>query len=421
MPTHSMTRTSFVEVTPESHFPIQNLPYGVFSRRYDDRPRCGVAIGNFVLDLAVLEKAGVLDTAYFGKSSLNAFMAAGRPVWTAVRERLQHLLDAHTPDLRDNAELRGRALAPIAEVTMHLPAHIGDYTDFYSSRQHATNVGTMFRGKDAALQPNWLHLPVGYHGRASSVVVSGTPIRRPWGQTNDANATSPVFGPSREMDFELEIGFFIGPGNALGEPIAVEQAHEHIFGVVLVNDWSTRDIQRWEYRPLGPFLSKNLATTISPWIVTLDTLAAFQMPLPDQDPQPLPYLQRPGDWLLDIDLEVRLQGETMVSPAAISRSNARHIYWSISQQVAHHTLTGCNLQPGDLLASGAISGPSPNSYGSLLELAWHGARPITLSDGTTRAFLADGDTLILTGWSQGAGYRVGFGECAGRLAQARAG
>ena len=304
---------------------------------------------------------------------------------------------------------------------MHLPARIGGYTDFYSSKQHATNVGLMFRGKEAALQPNWLHLPVGYHGRASSIVVSGTPIRRPWGQTNDADAASPVFSPSREMDFELEIGFFVGPGNALGDPIPIEQAHEHIFGVVLVNDWSARDIQRWEYRPLGPFLSKNLATTISPWIVTLDALAPFQTPAPDQDPQPLSYLQRPDDWLLDIHLEARLQSETMASPAAISRSNARHIYWTMSQQIAHHTVTGCNLQPGDLLASGAISGPSPDSYGSLLELAWRGAHPITLPDGSTRSFLADGDTVLLTGHCQGDGYRVGFGECVGRLMAASLG
>ena len=408
-------RTSFVDVAPDSHFPIQNLPYGVFSRRSDRRPRCGVAIGNVVLDLAVLEEVGVLDTAYFGQSSLNAFMAAGRPVWTAVRERLQHLLDAHIPDLRDNAGLCGQAFVPMAEVTMHLPARIGDYTDFYASKHHATNVGVMFRGKEAALQPNWLHLPVGYHGRASSIVVSGTPIRRPWGQTNDSNAAPPVFAPSREMDFEMEIGFFIGTGNALGDPIPIDRAHEHIFGVVLVNDWSARDIQRWEYRPLGPFLSKNLATTISPWIVTLDALGPFRVPALDQDPRPLPYLQRRDDWLFDIHLEARLQSETMHSPATISRSNSRHIYWTISQQVAHHTVTGCNLQPGDLLASGTISGPSPDSYGSLLELAWRGAHPITLPDGSTRAFLADGDTVLLTGHCQGDGYRVGFGECVGTL------
>jgi fumarylacetoacetase len=308
-------------------------------------------------------------------------------------------------------------------VTLHLPAEIGDYTDFYSSREHASNVGAMFRDPAKALLPNWLHLPVAYHGRASSVVVSGHDIRRPYGQTLPEGATEPVFGPSRAMDFELEMGFFVGPGNELGRPIPIEQAAGHIFGLVLVNDWSARDIQSWEYRPLGPFLSKNLATSISPWVVPLDALEPFRCPGPVQEPRPLPYLQSQGDWAFDIHLEATLQGETMAEPAVITRSNFRYLYWNMAQQLAHHTITGCNLRPGDLLASGTISGPTPDSYGSLLELTWRGARPFILPDGrggtVSRRFLEDGDRLTLTGWAQGEGYRVGFGEVSGRLLSAR--
>jgi fumarylacetoacetase len=301
------------------------------------------------------------------------------------------------------------------QVTMHLPARIGDYTDFYSSREHATNVGVMFRGPERALPPNWLHLPIAYHGRASSVVVSGAPIYRPHGQTLPPGADQPQFGPSLLMDFELEMGFFIGPGNALGHPIPIEEAGEHIFGLVLVNDWSARDIQKWEYQPLGPFLSKNLATSISPWVVPLEALEPFRCPGPPQTPEPLPYLRISAPWAFDIHLEVRLQSEAMAEPVTISRSNFRHLYWTMPQQIAHHTITGCNLRPGDLLATGTISGPTPDSYGSMLELAWRGERPLSLPDGSLRAFLHDGDTVILSGWCQGESYRVGFGECRGQL------
>ncbi len=413
-----MIQESFVPVSPDSHFPIQNLPYGVFSTP-GTSPRVGVAIGDFVLDLAGLEQVGLLETRYFQRGELNAFMAAGRSVWSQVRARLQALLDARNPTLRDNPALRERLLIPQAQVTMHLPARIGDYTDFYSSKEHATNVGSMFRGKENALMPNWLHLPVAYHGRASSLVVSGTPIHRPWGQTVRGDETTPSFGPSRLMDFELEMGLLIGPGNELGSPIPVQEAGEHIFGLVLVNDWSARDIQKWEYQPLGPFLAKNLATTISPWVVTLEALEPFRTSGPVQDPEPLPYLRSSGDWAFDIHLEVGLQTPAMAEPATICRSNFRHLYWNMCQQVAHHTITGCNLRPGDLLASGTISGPTPDSYGSMLELAWRGTRPITLPDGSQRAFLADGDRVVMTGWCQGEGYRVGFGECAGQLLPAR--
>ncbi|RMI20619.1 MAG: fumarylacetoacetase, partial [Calditrichaeota bacterium] len=296
---------------------------------------------------------------------------------------------------------------------------IGDYTDFYASKEHATNVGSMFRGKENALMPNWVWIPVGYHGRASSVVLSGTPIRRPVGQTKPEDSDHPVFGPSRLLDFELEMGFFVGPGNALGEPIPIEKAEEHIFGLVLVNDWSARDIQKWEYQPLGPFLAKNFATSISPWIVPLDALEPFRCPGPPQEPEPLPYLRQNQPGAFDIHLEVYLQSERMDSPTRICQTNFRYMYWSMAQQLTHHTITGCNLRPGDLMASGTISGPTPDSYGSMLELAWRGTRPVPISPGETRSFLHDGDTVVMTGWAQGNGYRVGFGELRGKILPAK--
>jgi fumarylacetoacetase len=410
---------SFIDIPPESHFSIHNLPYGVFRPREGGPARVGVAIGDWVLDLAAVDEAGLLDSprlagrAYFDRPALNAFMAAGRETWREARATIQQLLAAETAVLRDDAELGGRVLRPMTAVEMLLPADVGDYTDFYSSREHATNVGIMFRGRDNALMPNWLHLPVAYHGRASSIVASGTPVRRPSGQTKADAAAAPAFGPSRLLDFELEMGFFVGQGNELGRRVSVAQAADHIFGLVLVNDWSARDIQKWEYQPLGPFLAKNFATTISPWVVTLEALEPFRCPGPVQEPQPLPYLQSDGPWAYDIHLEVGLQTAQMTGPQVISRSNFRHLYWNMRQQLAHHTVTGCNLRPGDLLASGTISGPTPDSWGSLLELAWRGERPLTLESGEKRKFLQDGDTVVLTGWCQGEGYRVGFGEARG--------
>lgn len=412
---------SFIPVPPDSHFPIQNLPYGIFTPHGDNTPRVGVAIGQWVLDLAVLEAQGFFEHTPingrfpFSRPSLNSFMALGRPAWQAVRAVLQTLLQADNPTLRDDAELRQQTLHPMNQVTMHLPAVIGDYTDFYSSREHATNVGIMFRGKENALMPNWLHLPVGYHGRSSSIVPSGTPIRRPQGQTNPNDEPNPTFGPSRTLDFELEMGFFIGPGNELGSPVSVHQAADHIFGMVLVNDWSARDIQKWEYQPLGPFLAKNFATSISPWVVTMEALEPFRCSGPPQDPLPLPYLQSQGQQAYDIHLEVHLQTETQQIPTTICRSNFRYLYWNMCQQLAHHTITGCNLQPGDLLASGTISGPTPDSYGSLLELTWRGTNPLQLPNGEVRRFLQDGDRLTMTGWCQGDGYRVGFGDVRGQI------
>jgi fumarylacetoacetase len=404
---------SFVEVPPESHFPIQNLPFGVFRR--DGTARIGVAIGSFILDLAELASAGLLDDSFRAQQTLNDFMAGGPDAWRAARARVSRLLRHDESTLRDDRTLRARALVPMADAAMLLPAVIGDYTDFYSSREHATNVGTMLRGAEQALMPNWVHLPVAYHGRASSVVVSGTDIHRPLGQTRADDATLPAFGPSRSLDFELELGTFVGPGNRLGQRIAVSDAARHLFGMVLVNDWSARDIQKWEYQPLGPFLAKNFATSISPWVVTCDALEPFRARGPVHDPEPLPYLDDPVDGAYDIHLEVWLRSRAMDRPQRISATNARHLYWSVAQQVAHHTVGGCNLRPGDLLASGTISGPGPDSLGSMLELAWKGTRPLTLPSGETRVFLQDGDGVTLTGWCQGPGYRIGFGEVTGQI------
>jgi fumarylacetoacetase len=412
---------SFIDVESDSHFPIQNLPYGVFRPQKGGYPRIGVAIGNYVLDLAALDKAGCFDkTAVSGKNifiqpSLNALMAFGRPVWKELRSTIQRLLDIDEPTLRDNEELRTAALHRQNDVEMLLPAEIGDYTDFYASKEHATNVGIMFRGKENALMPNWLHLPVGYHGRASSVVISGTDVRRPQGQMKLPDSDAPVFGPSRQLDFELEVGWLIGTGNEQGLPISIEEAEDHIFGLVLVNDWSARDIQSWEYQPLGPFLSKNFATSISPWVVPLEALEPFRVPAPKQEPQPLPYLRqsRPGSF--NIELKVYLQGEAMERPDRISASNFNYLYWTMAQQITHHTVGGCNLRPGDLLASGTISGPVKESRGSMLELTWRGTDPLQMGNGEERVWLEDGDCLTMIGWCQGDGYRVGFGEVTGQV------
>lgn len=403
------TLKSFVEYEKDSHFPIQNLPLGIFEEQ--GNLRVGVRIGDMVLDLALLEQRGFFPSlpGLFNTSTLNPFLAMGRPVWTKVRATVSRLLRADGTELRDNIELRSKALIPAAKVTMHLPVAIGDYTDFYSSREHATNVGTMFRGIENALMPNWLHLPVAYHGRSSSVVLSDTPIRRPKGQVQLGDQENPVLIASRLLDFELEMGFFIGPGSKLGHPVPVNSASEHIFGMVLVNDWSARDIQKWEYQPLGPFTAKNFATSISPWVVSLDALEPFRCKGPEQIPLPLPYLQVKGDSAYDIKLEVYLQN------SRISSSNFKYMYWNIQQQLAHHTITGCNVNPGDLMASGTISAPEEGGYGSLLELSWKGTKTIRLENGEERKFLQDGDTVTLTGWCQGQGYRVGFGEVTGKI------
>ncbi|KAA9032399.1 fumarylacetoacetase [Niallia endozanthoxylica] len=411
---------SFIETKQDSDFPIQNLPYGIVQPS-DLSPRVGTAIGDYVLDLSIIDEAGLLNGTgaegknIFSASSLNPFMALGLPVWKAVREKLQYLLDQETADLRDNEELRAKAFYPQSKVRMLLPVQIGDYTDFYASKEHATNVGTMFRGKDNALMPNWKHVPIGYHGRASSIVLSGTDVRRPLGQTKPAHAEAPVFGPTAQLDFELEMGWFIGPGNQLGQPISVDQAEDQVFGMVLVNDWSARDIQSWEYQPLGPFLAKNFATSISPWVVPFEALEPFRQAGPVQDPEPLAYLKQKKNGAFNINLEVYLKPENDSEETQITKTNFNYMYWSVAQQVAHHTITGCNLRPGDMHASGTISGLERSERGSMLELTWRGAEPLELKNGDKRTWIEDGDELIIRGYCQGDGYRIGFGEVRGTV------
>jgi fumarylacetoacetase len=413
-----MALKSFIDVPRDSHFPLENLPFGVFKPR-DGAARIGVALGEYVVDLSVLEEAGqfrdLQSGEVFSQDSLNEFLALGRPAWRKVREILQKLLSAETATLRDDKKLRERAFHRQADVVMQLPVKIGNYTDFYSSYHHAHNVGTMLRGPENALMPNWKWLPVAYHGRASSVVVSGAEVRRPHGQIKPPDAAAPIFGATNSLDYELEMAFLIGPGNSLGQPVTIDRAPDHIFGLILMNDWSARDIQAWEYQPLGPFLAKNFCTSISPWVVTLEALEPFRKPLPRQDPEPLSYLRAKSDFTFDIQLEARLQTAKMKTPYTLTRTNFQNLYWSISQQLAHHTVGGCNLQSGDLLASGTISGESEESRGCMLELTWRGANPLKLPNGETRKWLEDGDTLSISGWCESNGYRVGFGEVSGKV------
>lgn len=415
---------------PTTDFPLANLPYGVFSRRSGPKAACrvGVAIGDFVLDIAeawpeLVPGDAMLGVELFEKPSLNAFLAEGREVWQLVRNRLQAWLGADAPELRDNEELKSRVLIPMSQVQMHLPVEIGNYTDFYASEHHATNVGSMFR-PDNPLLPNWKYLPVGYHGRASSIVVSGTDVIRPCGQSRADDADRPSWGPSRLLDYELEVGFITGPGNEHGRRIRIADAPNHIFGLVLVNDWSARDIQKWEYQPLGPFLAKSFATTISPWVVPLDALLPFRTRTCRQagDPQTLPYLDGAWDWGLDIRLQVAVQSAEMQRqgmPGLVTTdTNFRHMYWNICHQLAHQASNGCNVRPGDLYASGTVSGPEKESRGCLLERCWRGTEPLELPTGEKRAFLADGDAVSITGWCGGDArhpIRVGFGSCDGTI------
>ncbi len=411
---------SFIPVDPSSDFPIQNLPYGVFSAN-DLAPRLGVAIGDYVLDLRELAQDGRLDVcepAVFAAGSLNPFMALGPKVWTRTRARISELLRHDHPELRDNDELRKVALVPMKNVKLHLPFTVAGYTDFYSSKEHATNVGVMFRGKDNALQPNWLHMPIGYNGRASTVVVSGTKVRRPRGQLKPPSAELPSFGPCKRLDFELEMGVVIGQPSTMGEMLSEAQAEEMIFGFVLLNDWSARDIQQWEYVPLGPFQAKAFATSISPWVVTREALEPFRLKGPEQIPAPLPYLRqtRPNNY--DLALEVGLRAGAMNEAQSISRTNFKYMYWSSVQQLMHHASSGCAMNVGDLLGSGTISGPEKDQRGSLLEISWNGTEPLELPGGIKRSFLEDGDSLVMRGWCQGDGYRIGFGEVEGTIVAA---
>ncbi|TGN82652.1 fumarylacetoacetase [Bradyrhizobium yuanmingense] len=412
---------SFIDVDPASDFPIQNLPYGVFSTASNPTPRVGVAIGNYVLDLWELEQESRLDVGplgVFSNSSLNPFMALGPKVWTNTRARISELLRADHPELRDNEELRKQALVPMRDVRLHLPFTVSGYTDFYSSKEHATNVGVMFRGKDNALQPNWLHMPIAYNGRASTVVVSGTRVKRPRGQLKPPNAELPSFAPCKRLDFELEMGVVIGQPSPMGGMLTESQAEEMIFGFVLLNDWSARDIQQWEYVPLGPFLAKAFATSISPWVVTREALEPFRLNGPEQQPVPLDYLKQTKPQNYDVALDVSLRAAGANAPASISRTNFKYMYWSSVQQLMHHASSGCAMNVGDLLGSGTISGPEKNQRGSLLEISWNGTEPVELPGGARRSFLEDGDSLVMRGWCQGNGYRVGFGEVEGTIVAA---
>lgn len=421
---------SWVDGAQASGFPVQNLPYGVFSRP-GEPPRTAVRIGDRALDLAALAGAGLLDAALEGAPAvlaaptLNPLLAQGAAAWKRLRGRLSDLLrDGGAVDLRDDAALRERALVPAAGVTMHRPFEPGDYVDFYSSEAHATNLGRMFRPTSDPLLPNWKHLPVGYHGRAGTVVVSGTPIVRPSGQRKPKDAPAPTFGPSARLDVEVEVGFVTGPGVALGERIPTSAAAEHVFGLVLVNDWSARDIQAWEYQPLGPFLGKSFATSVSPWVVPLDALGPFRVDGPAQDPPVLDYLRCDAPWGIDLRLELALETRAMAdagaAPAVLSRPRFAEMYWNLAQQLAHATVNGATVRPGDLFASGTVSNEAPDTRGSFIELCWGGKEPIALPDGTTRTFLEDGDTAIIRGHCGGDGRpRIDFGEVRGTVLPAR--
>ena len=419
-----MTLHTWFPVPDGSDFPLGNLPYGVF-RRAGEPGRAGVAIGDHVLDLCALEREGLLaglalPEGVFGAGSLNRFMSLGRPVWQAVRARVTELLGEGSHASGDARGHLERALIDRNQIEMLLPVEIGDYVDFYSSLEHASNLGAMLRPSGAPLHRNWRHLPVGYHGRAGSIVVSGTPIVRPRGQTGRDGAP-PIFGPTEMLDFELEVGFIAGVPNALGEPVPIDEAPEHIFGCVLVNDWSARDIQSWEYAPLGPFLGKSFATSISPWVVTLDALEPYFVPGPEQDPPVLGYLESDRDWAIDLDLEVSLASAAMAqegwAPGVVSATNFRFLYWSIAQQLAHATSNGARLRTGDLFASGTVSGAAPGTYGSMIELTRYGSRPIVLPDGSERSWLEDGDTVAMRGTCGAGGdpARFGFGEVRGTI------
>ena len=414
--------TSFIDIAADSDFSIHNLPYGIFSDTTDsngNNRRAGVAIGEHVLDLSALEKEGLLKLeggSYFDQPTLNAFIDSGRDNWAQARSAIQALLSSDNATLRDNQDLQEQALFPQADVTMHLPVHVPGFTDFYSSKEHATNVGPMFRDPSNALLANWTEMPVGYNGRASTVIVSGTDVIRPSGQLKPNPDERPIFSPCKRLDFELETAFVVGKPNAIGEPIAINDADAHIFGMVLLNDWSARDIQKWEYVPLGPFNAKTFASEVSPWIVTMDALAPFKTDLPMQDPQPLAYLcEKKSDSSYDINLSVALLPENADDATVVGETNFKYMYWSMAQQLTHHTITGCKVEVGDMMGSGTISGPTPDTYGSMLEIAWNATKPVELKGGETRTFVEDGDTVIIKGYAEKDGIRVGFGEVRGKV------
>lgn len=421
--THDPALKSVLPYDADTDFPIQNLPFGV-AHLSDGRNAICTRIGDWVVDLSVLEAGGVLDGTLlsgrqvFAQSELNAFMALGPEARREARTVLSSVLGDREETSSEQSALIDRAKIAVGDVTMRLPAEIPGYTDFYSSMHHAMNVGEIIRGKGNELMPNWTRLPVGYDGRASSVVVSGTEFHRPMGQSRPSPDADPVFGVCRRLDFEVEMGFFIGAGSAWGEPIHVGQATEHVFGLVVLNDWSARDIQAWEYQPLGPFLAKSFCTSISPWVVTLEALAPFSADRMPQDPEPFPYLKSDQATAYDIWLDVFL-APANGTETRIATTNYKWMYWTLEQQLAHHTSNGCNVRPGDLMGSGTISGPEKQNRGSLLELSWGGREPIALEGGESRTFIEDGDTVRIAGYCQGDGYRIGFGDVSGTVLPAR--
>lgn len=412
--TNDPKRKTWLETSADTDFPIQNIPFGVFLTR-DDIITIGTRIGDFAIDLGALHQLGYfseipLTDDIFLQDSLNDFIADGRKTWRAVRNRISELFEAGNEELRDKKEHCERVIFAMEEVEMQLPVQIGDYTDFYSSKEHAVNLGSIYRDPQNALLPNWMHLPVAYHGRSSSIIPSGIPVHRPQGQKLPNGATNPIFGPSRQLDFELEMAFITTAANELGQPIPVDQAEEYIFGLVLFNDWSARDIQRWEYAPLGPFLGKNFASSVSPWIVTLDALEPFRTASPKPEKELLPYLQYSGKKTFDINLEVSIQPEGKAE-TVVTHSNFKYLYWNMSQQLAHHTINGCPVNSGDMMGSGTISGDTPKSFGSMIELSWKGSKPVKLDEGGDRKFIEDKDTVIMRGHCEKAGAaRIGFGE-----------
>ena len=413
---------SWVAVPENSDFSIQNLPFGIF-KTANLTPRVGVRIGDSILDLKTLFVLGYLENLPFELSDfdseyLNPMMKKGKLAIRQLRNRISKLLDAQFPDLQKNQHHADQVLIDANSVEMCMPVQIGDYTDFYSSKEHATNVGIMFRDPANALLPNWLWIPVGYHGRASSVILSGQDIHRPKGQIKPNDNEDPIFAPSRQVDFELEMGFITFDGKPLGDSISTAEADEYIFGLCLFNDWSARDIQKWEYVPLGPFLAKNFASSMSAWIVTLDALQPYEVETPNQEPKVLSYLEFEGKKSYDIHLQVAIQPEN-IAETVISNSNFKYMYWNMAQQLAHHTVNGCNVRSGDLMGSGTISGPTEDSYGSMLELCWKGTKPLKMNDGTERRFILDGDTVIIRGHCEANGVRIGFGEVKAKLLAAK--
>lgn len=412
-------RKSWLSVPENSDFPIQNIPFGVFLTK-ENIVTVGTRIGDYAIDLGALQQmnyfSGIeLTDDMFMQDTLNDFISDGKKTWRLVRNRIGDIFDENNPKLRDNDKHKDIVIFNISDVEMQLPVLIGDYTDFYSSKEHATNVGKMVRDPENALLPNWLHIPVGYHGRSSTIIPSGIPVHRPIGQTLPHGENSPVVGPSRCVDFELETAFITTDANIMGEMIPINEAEDYIFGMVLLNDWSTRDIQKWEYMPLGPFLSKSFATSISPWIVTMDALEPFRTASPKQNPSPLPYLQQKGKHSFDIQLEVAIQPEEVETPTVVSKSNFKHLYWTMNQQLTHHTSNGCRVNSGDMMGSGTISGPTKESYGSMLEITWGGKEPIKLNDGTERKFINDNDTVIMKGFCKNSQVRIGFGDVTSKL------